>query len=322
MQRWDDRRHGRPRPGLARRCRRRGRHARDGHALVRALSGRRRRQPVRDWEFTSELQRWDDAPAPGKMGRKIIEAVTGRDVPVVARRQRGDPPEDQVQRDDSTVRQRRRRATASPLLGSSRTAPANVLTWRSARRANHTGLIPRIDRAIVVRCCNTPELRFTLVNRANQLRALARGLAAARSGSTRLRARCLSAVPGEVRRCGVGAARGSGRQAPAPAVGEHRNEEPRLLRRALRLGADRPGCREHDARADPSRIRRPRRGQAHAGSGLGRRLNARWRTLVPPESISAASRRSSSAKASNRSATPTTSCSTALRASSAVLATS
>jgi hypothetical protein len=35
-----------------------------------------------DWEFTSELQRWDDAPAPGKMGRKIIEAVTGRDVPV------------------------------------------------------------------------------------------------------------------------------------------------------------------------------------------------------------------------------------------------
>lgn len=35
-----------------------------------------------DWEFTSELQRWDDAPAPGKMGRKIIETVTGRDVPV------------------------------------------------------------------------------------------------------------------------------------------------------------------------------------------------------------------------------------------------
>ena len=38
--------------------------------------------PFHDWEVTREVRSWDDAPAPGQMGRKIIEAVTGRDVPV------------------------------------------------------------------------------------------------------------------------------------------------------------------------------------------------------------------------------------------------
>jgi hypothetical protein len=36
----------------------------------------------RDWEIASGIERWEDAPAPGRMGRKIIELVTGRDVPV------------------------------------------------------------------------------------------------------------------------------------------------------------------------------------------------------------------------------------------------
>ena len=36
----------------------------------------------REWEITREVRDWSDAPAPGQMGRKMIETVTGRDVPV------------------------------------------------------------------------------------------------------------------------------------------------------------------------------------------------------------------------------------------------
>ena len=35
-----------------------------------------------DWEITRAVERWEDAPAPGRMGRKIIETVTGREVPI------------------------------------------------------------------------------------------------------------------------------------------------------------------------------------------------------------------------------------------------
>ena len=35
-----------------------------------------------DWEFVRDLKSWDDAPAPGQVGRKIVRAVTGSDVPV------------------------------------------------------------------------------------------------------------------------------------------------------------------------------------------------------------------------------------------------
>jgi hypothetical protein len=38
--------------------------------------------PCRDWEITRDVRDWSDAPAPGQMGRKMIETVTGRDVPV------------------------------------------------------------------------------------------------------------------------------------------------------------------------------------------------------------------------------------------------
>jgi hypothetical protein len=34
------------------------------------------------WEVLRDVERWDDAPAPGQMGRKLIAAVTGDDPPV------------------------------------------------------------------------------------------------------------------------------------------------------------------------------------------------------------------------------------------------
>jgi hypothetical protein len=35
-----------------------------------------------EWELVRDLDSWDDAPAPGQMGRKIVAALTGADPPV------------------------------------------------------------------------------------------------------------------------------------------------------------------------------------------------------------------------------------------------
>jgi hypothetical protein len=35
-----------------------------------------------EWEVVRDLDRWEDAPAPGQMGRKIVGALTGSDPPV------------------------------------------------------------------------------------------------------------------------------------------------------------------------------------------------------------------------------------------------
>lgn len=35
-----------------------------------------------EWEIVRDLSSWDDAPAPGQMGRKVIAAATGVDPPV------------------------------------------------------------------------------------------------------------------------------------------------------------------------------------------------------------------------------------------------
>ena len=34
------------------------------------------------WEFTHDVDSWEDAPAPGRMARKLIAAVSNREVPV------------------------------------------------------------------------------------------------------------------------------------------------------------------------------------------------------------------------------------------------
>jgi hypothetical protein len=38
--------------------------------------------PFAEWEVTRDLESWEQAPAPGRMGKKLIEAVSGREVPV------------------------------------------------------------------------------------------------------------------------------------------------------------------------------------------------------------------------------------------------
>jgi hypothetical protein len=38
-------------------------------------------QAFLEWEVVRDLQSWDDAPAPGRMGRKIVAAVTHEDPP-------------------------------------------------------------------------------------------------------------------------------------------------------------------------------------------------------------------------------------------------
>ena len=66
------------------------------------------------------------------------------------------------------------------------------------------------------------------------------------------------------------------------------NQEPRLLGRALRLGADRPRRDQHDARAHAARVRRSRRGRAHARRRPGRRRAHPRRRRRRPGSTSAA----------------------------------
>ena len=34
------------------------------------------------WDVTREVESWDQAPAPAQMGRKLVEAVTGRELPL------------------------------------------------------------------------------------------------------------------------------------------------------------------------------------------------------------------------------------------------
>ncbi len=60
-------------------------------------------------------------------------------------------------------------------------------------------------------------------------------------------------------------ARRGRRQHPAPAVGVHRREEPRLLRHHVRRRPRRRQHRQHDAGEDPGGLRRPRRGRRRPG---------------------------------------------------------
>ena len=73
----------------------------------------------------------------------------------------------------------------------------------------------------------------------------------------------------------LGDARAQGRTAAAPALGQHRHQEPGLQRRALCRGADRPGHRQHDAAGDDGRVPRSRAGCAPSLEEDRRRRAAR-----------------------------------------------
>ena len=113
----------------------------------------------------------------------------------------------------------------------------------------------------------------------------------------------------------VGVPRGQGRTQPALPLGVDVDEEPRLPRRALRRGPDRPGDRQHDAAGDRAGLPGPRRGARHADGGRATRhmrcstssprpgsttttWSRRWRTK---ECGSSPTRSTSSARASPRS---------------------
>ena len=74
----------------------------------------------------------------------------------------------------------------------------------------------------------------------------------------------LPALPRRLRRRPLGLPRRQGRPAAAVPVGVDLDEEPRLPRRDLRRGADRPGHRQHDAARDGARVPGARRGEGRA----------------------------------------------------------
>ena len=95
-------------------------------------------------------------------------------------------------------------------------------------------------------------------------------------------ARPASPTPGWPSRCSrsssrrpLGRPRGRGRPQAAPAVGLDRRQEPRLPRHDVRRRPGRRGHRQHDAREDPRRRRRPRRHRAATRSRPLRRRRPR-----------------------------------------------
>ena len=87
-------------------------------------------------------------------------------------------------------------------------------------------------------------------------------------------------------------ARGGRRPRAAAAVRVHRDQGPRRLGHALRRGVRGAGHDQHDARQDPARLRRPRRGRRAAARGRRRReRGASRRTRTPGIDIDALAER-------------------------------
>ena len=84
---------------------------------------------------------------------------------------------------------------------------------------------------------------------------LAPGLAPARKNRDRQRPARLRSLSRVIEYPALGSARSTGRPPAATALGEHRDQERRLLRRSLRRGAGRPGSDQHDAAGDSRCLR-------------------------------------------------------------------
>ena len=182
------------------------------------------------------------------------------------------------------------------------------------------GLSARAASRRAARCDRIGRIVLPLSDRHEGRRAAARRLAAARSRRDRQRAGRLPALPDQVRRPGMGAPRrrsapdASGRCGPAPAP--RTRPTPDVLYVSELIGPD-------VINTMPEQTLRAFADHGEVVRTLDADPEAAERTLAEarrPGSISTQSPRSSSARACSRSATPTTSCSTASRASSTTLA--
>ena len=99
-----------------------------------------------------------------------------------------------------------------------------------------------------------------------------------------------------------------GRAAAAAALGEHRHQGPRSLRRPLHRGLRLAVHRQHDARADAARVRRPRRGRRPGRPSTVATPSRCWRSSRAPASTSTRWRRASRRRARRRSSSRGTRC--------------
>ena len=111
----------------------------------------------------------------------------------------------------------------------------------------------------------------------------------------------LRPLPRALRRAALGAPRRARCAPAASALGEHRDEEPRLLRRALRRAADRPGRRQHHAGADAPRLSPITERSSTRSTRTPTRPSAFWRGRGGRARPATAHDQSSSARASRRS---------------------
>ena len=120
------------------------------------------------------------------------------------------------------------------------------------------GLERRVARGEPVDADRLGRLLLRLARRREGGRRAPARLGPARPRRDRQRAARLRALPRALRRRALAGPARRRRSRATTAVGQHRNQGPRLLRRALRRGADRPRRRQHDARGHAARLRRPR----------------------------------------------------------------
>ena len=118
------------------------------------------------------------------------------------------------------------------------------------------------------------RLVLRLARRRQGRRAAARGLRPARPRRRRQRAARLRPLPPPLRRPPLGDAPRRRRPPPAAAVGQHRPQGPRLLRRALRGKPHRARRGQHHAPGHVARVRRPRprRPPARGATGEAERV--------------------------------------------------
>ena len=102
----------------------------------------------------------------------------------------------------------------------------------------------------------------------------------------------LQALPGGVQRRRSGRPRRARARRAAAALGVDLDEEPRVPRRDVRRGADRPRHRQHDAARDVAGVRGPRRGaRRHGARGRRRRRSAARPSSPRPASTTTRSSR-------------------------------